>query len=306
MSKFFSNFSGILLLDKPLGITSNAALQRVKRLLKANKAGHTGNLDPLATGMLPICVGSEATKFSSYLLAADKQYEVCIQLGISTTTGDAEGEIVTRSQVKHYSPAKLLSVLQTFSGEIEQIPPMFSAIKQNGKPLYELARKGITVERSKRKVHIYDLQLLDQQAETITLSVHCSKGTYIRSLAEDIGRVLECGAYVSALRRLGVGSYSPSQMISLAELEHYIQLQPEFDLQQFILPIHSCLTHLPNVSLDDNLLFYLQRGQPIRVNAAPLQGSVKLFTLTGNFIGIGQILEDGRIAPRRLVSLISE
>lgn len=315
----FSSLSGILLLDKPVGITSNGALQQVKRLLKAKKAGHTGSLDPLASGMLPICVGGEATKFSSYLLDADKQYEFCVQLGICTTTGDAEGEITARNPVPEYSLEKIESVLRTFLGEIEQIPPMFSAIKQNGRPLYELARQGITVEREKRKVHIKKLQLIDKQPEQLTLAVHCSKGTYIRTLAEDIGEILGCGAYVTALRRTAVGSYLSTQMISLADLENlvqsndqaglvqssdpvnFVQSGDQATLERFILPIYSCLEHLPNLTVNDNLLFYLQRGQPVRINGSPVDGLVRLTTLSGRLLGIGEVLEDGRIGPRRLI-----
>lgn len=263
MSKTFSAISGILLLDKPIGMTSNAALQRVKHLLGVKKAGHTGSLDPLATGMLPLCL-DEGTKLSDYILGADKHYEFCIQLGLCTTTGDAEGEIIARYPIKNYRLAEINAVLQTFSGEIEQVPPMFSAIKQNGKPLYELARKGISVEREKRKVHIYDMQLLNQGDETLTLSVHCSKGTYIRTLAEDIGKALGCGAYVNRLRRTGVGNYSASQMISLADLENRIQSGDAEKVRECILPLHSCLTHLPEIVLNDNLLFYVKRGQAVR------------------------------------------
>lgn len=296
-----NSLSGILLLDKPVGITSNGALQQVKRLLKVKKAGHTGSLDPLASGMLPICLGSEATKFSSYLLDADKQYEFSIQLGVCTTTGDAEGEVIARNSVPAYSLAKIESVLKTFLGEIEQTPPMFSAIKQNGRPLYELARQGITVEREKRKVCIKKLQLIDKQAEQLTLDVRCSKGTYIRTLAEDIGAVLGCGAYVTALRRTAVGHYLSTQMISLSDLENLVESNNQAGLEHVILPIHSCLTHLPNLIVNDSLLFYLQRGQPVRIVGSPLEGLVRLTTLSGHLLGIGEVLEDGRIGPRRLV-----
>lgn len=293
--------NGILLLDKPIGITSNGALQRVKRLLGLKKAGHTGSLDPLATGMLPLCVGSEATKFSSYLLNADKRYEVWAQLGVCTTTGDAEGEVTKTQAVKNYSVKEIECVLQQFSGEIEQIPPMFSAIKQNGRPLYELARQGITVEREKRTVHIYELELLERQDDKLLLSVHCSKGTYIRTLVEDIGETLGCGAYVSDLCRTAVGNYTASEMVSLAHLEELVQAHNQVALQSFILPISTCLAHFPGVIVNERLLFYLQRGQAVRINGSPAEGFVRLLTTEGHFLGVGEAVEDGRIAPRRLV-----
>lgn len=296
-----TSFSGILLLDKPLGMTSNGALQRVKYLLKVKKAGHTGSLDPLATGMLPLCLGGEATKFSSYLLDADKKYEVCLQLGACTTTGDAEGEVTLRRPVLDYSLADINQVLAEFLGEIEQIPPMFSAIKQQGRPLYELARQGITVERAKRPVVIYSLVLLDHQSDRLTLAVHCSKGTYIRTLAEDIGNRLGCGAYVCALRRTAVGSYQTVAMISLADLEEKVATQNESGIKQSILPVHSCLLHLPRVTVNDNLLFYLNRGQPVRISGVPLQGLVRLMTVNEQLLGVGEVLEDGRVGPKRLI-----
>jgi tRNA pseudouridine55 synthase len=292
--------SGIFLLDKPYGMTSNAALQQVKRLLRVKKAGHTGSLDPLATGMLPLCL-DKATKLSSWLLNADKEYEVHAQLGVCTATGDAEGEVTQRYDIRAYTQDEIFAVLQTFRGEIEQIPPMFSALKQNGKPLYELARQGITVERSKRKVRIDRLNLIDRSEDKLLLEVACSKGTYIRTLIEDIGRALGCGAHVSVLRRTKVGSYQPEQMVTLEQLEKLHAASDMEEMRRLVLPIESCLAHLPEVKLNANLLFYVQRGQPVRIKGVPKQGWVRLFMPDGALLGVGEALEDGRIAPRRLL-----
>ena len=212
------NINGIFLLDKPAGISSNAALQHVKRLFQARKAGHTGSLDPLATGMLPICLG-QATKISGFLLEADKSYHVLIQLGVTTTTGDAEGDIVETRGVDVIGNKQIMSVLADFTGEIEQIPPMYSAVKQNGTPLYKLARQGIEVERKSRKVQIHELKLLNLSGELLEIEVRCSKGTYIRTLAEDIGAQLGCGGYVSNLRRKTVGHFEPERMMTLEMLD---------------------------------------------------------------------------------------
>src|SRR3990167_9071748 len=205
------NLSGLLVLDKPVGITSNAALQQVKALYQASKAGHTGSLDPLASGMLIICFG-EATKFSQYLLDADKTYEVHAKLGEKTTTGDAEGEIVTRQSVPTFSKNEIEKVLENFRGEIRQIPSMYSAIKYQGKPLYEYARAGIEVERQARPIFIYELVLRSIEKQECHLFVHCSKGTYIRTLIENIGDKLRCGAHVAGLRRLSIGKFGPNSM----------------------------------------------------------------------------------------------
>ena len=211
--------SGILLLDKPKGISSNQALQIAKQLFAANKVGHTGSLDPLATGLLPLCFG-EATKFSQFLLNADKTYWVSARLGVKTNTGDAEGEIIQSRPINTDALEKLEAILASFCGTISQIPPMFSALKHKGKPLYKLARQGIVIERSPRTVQIHRLQLLDRVNEnTVNLEIKCSKGTYIRTLIEDIGEALGCGAYVQELRRLGVANYLAEQMVSLEQLK---------------------------------------------------------------------------------------
>lgn len=292
---------GILLLDKPSGITSNKALQTIKRLFRARKAGHTGSLDPLANGMLPICLG-EATKFSHYLLQADKRYRVVAQLGKTTTTGDAEGEVTKHRPVADYSIDHLEKTLANFRGAIQQIPSMFSALKHQGRPLYELARQGITVERAARTVHIYELILLAHTHDTLTLEVACSKGTYIRTLVEDIGEALGCGAYVADLRRLTVSSFPEDKMIPLRTIEELArahQLVPD----DYILPIDFGLEHWPVVTLSDAALFYIKRGQAVIIPQAPASGWVRLKRANGQFLGIGEILDDGRVTPRRLLQI---
>lgn len=291
--------NGILLLDKPTGMTSNAALQKVKHLLKVKKAGHTGSLDPLASGMLPLCLG-EATKFSQFLLEADKIYQVTAKLGIKTNTGDAEGEIISQREISAITQEKLLKVMEKFRGAIEQIPSMYSALKHKGQPLYKLARQGITVERKPRTVHIHELILLSYLATNFSVYVRCSKGTYIRTLIEDIGEVLGCGAHVTELRRLMVGTYAASQMITLCELETLLQTN-QLNLDKHLLPLASTVAHWPEVRISEAAAFYLRRGQPVIVPQAPTSGWVKIILHNGNFLGVGEIMQDGRVAPRRLV-----
>jgi len=292
--------NGILLLDKPLGITSNAALQEVKRLFRAAKAGHTGNLDPLASGMLPICLG-EATKFSVYLLDADKVYIGCCKLGTRTSTADAEGEIIETRPVPALDEAQVEAVLDQFRGEIEQIPPMHSAIKQNGQPLYKLARQGIEVERKARQVTIHELKLIRLQDDELELYVHCSKGTYIRTLVEDIGEALGCGAYLSALRRTRVGPFPEEGMVTLDALRAEAEEGAE-KLDRHLLPADHALGDYPGVTLTESSLFYVRQGQAVQVSQAPTEGWVRLFDNNGGFVGVGAVLDDGRIAPKRLLS----
>ncbi len=293
--------SGIFLLDKPCHVTSNAALQIVKRLFGARKAGHTGSLDPLASGMLPICFG-EATKFSQFLLEADKSYRVTAKLGISTATGDAEGEIVAERPVGNLSQQHISDVLDGFKGEIQQVPSMYSALKYQGRPLYELARQGITVERAARPVTIHILNLISQTADTLTLDISCSKGTYIRTLVEDIGNVFGCGAHVIALRRLTTGSFNEGEMIPLTELEKMAEAKDFNLLDAHLLPIDAAVGQLPELVISEAGAYYLLRGQPIIVPRAPAKGWVRLFLSQKRFLGVGEILSDGRIAPRRLVA----
>ena len=281
--------SGILLLDKPKGISSNQALQIAKQLFAANKVGHTGSLDPLAT------------KFSQFLLNADKTYWVSARLGVKTNTGDAEGEIIQSRPINTDALEKLEAILASFCGTISQIPPMFSALKHKGKPLYKLARQGIVIERSPRTVQIHRLQLLDRVNEnTVNLEIKCSKGTYIRTLIEDIGEALGCGAYVQELRRLGVANYLAEQMVGLEQLQELSQ--PERD--QRLLSLDSLLQEWPILKISQAATYYLYRGQAILLPNLPKQGLIRLaLQESGRFIGIGEILDDGRLAPRRLVDL---
>ena len=293
------NVQGILLLDKPLGITSNAALQQVKRLFRARKAGHTGSLDPLADGLLPICFGS-ATKVSAYLLDANKQYRVKVRLGITTTTADAEGEVLETRPTEDITEQALCSVLSGFVGQIQQLPPMYSALKHKGERLYKLARQGIEVEREPRPVTIHALELLSSDLPEVELDVHCSKGTYVRTLAEDIGEALGCGAHVSALRRTGVGPFGIEGIVTMETLE--AKAEEGLDaLDQLLLPVESALADWPEVRLSGDAAYYLRMGQPVLVPKAPTEGWVRLYAGEGKFLGVGQIQDDGKVAPKRLM-----
>jgi tRNA pseudouridine55 synthase len=291
---------GILLLDKPAGLTSNAALQKVKRLYRARKAGHTGSLDPLASGLLPICLG-EATKVSGFLLDADKHYWVSCRLGVRTTTADAEGEVLARRSVEAVTEQRLLEVMAGFSGAIEQIPPMYSAVKHQGQRLYALARRGVEVEREPRRITIHAMELLDFRLPLVEIGVHCSKGTYIRTLVEDIGEALGCGAHVADLRRFGVGPYNASGMITLEALGECRAREGEAGLDGLLLPMESGLSQWPDVRLSGDAAFYLRQGQPVLVPHAPTAGLVRLYEGQRRFLGVGEILDDGRVAPRRLL-----
>ncbi len=302
------SINGILLLDKPKGMTSNQALQTAKQLFSANKAGHTGSLDPLATGLLPICFG-EATKFSQFLLNANKIYCVSARLGIKTNTGDAEGEVIESRPVSKYSADQLETILSSFRGSISQIPPMFSALKHKGQPLYKLARQGIMIERNPRTVTIHSLCLQDSNdiadknssaKSILNLEIKCSKGTYIRTLIEDIGEALGCGAYVHDLRRLGVANYLAEQMVSLEELQGLSLAECD----QKLLSLDNFLNEWPILKVSQAAAYYLYRGQAVLLPNLPKQGFVRLLLQeSGRFIGVGEILEDGRVAPRRLVDL---
>lgn len=291
--------NGILLLDKPLGISSNTALQQAKRLFAAAKAGHSGSLDPLATGLLPICFG-EATKFSQILLEADKTYQVTAKLGVTTTTADSEGKIVNEQLVPDYSDQQLEQVLQQFRGEIMQTPSMYSALKYQGQPLYKLARQGIEVTRAARKIHIYQLMLLQRTKTTIDLEVVCSKGTYIRNLVEDVGTALGCGAHVSQLRRLGAGPYQAEQMLTFEQLNEVAE-QGYGSLDKLLLPIDSALSILPKLVVSEAVAYYVCRGQAIVVPKVTATGVVRLYRNEA-FIGIGEINVDGKLTPQRLLN----
>jgi tRNA pseudouridine55 synthase len=294
---------GILVLDKPLGLSSNQALQTAKRLYFASKAGHTGSLDPLASGVLPLCFG-EATKFSQYLLDADKAYRSTFVLGVATATGDAEGEVLATADASDVTEADVLRALASFRGEIEQVPSMFSAIKRDGKPLYKLARAGLEVEREARKVVIKQLELeafrKGDKAE-IDIYLECSKGTYVRSIAEDLGRELGCGGHVSALRRTRAGPFTIEDSVSLATLEALKRNEQVAQMDALLLPADTALGGLPLVKLTKSGGVYLRQGQPVQVPNAPCDGMVRVALETGEFLGIGEILDDGRVAPRRLI-----
>lgn len=292
------NVNGVLLLDKPVGMSSNMALQIAKRLFNANKAGHTGSLDPLASGLLPVCFG-EATKASGFLLDADKRYRVRCKLGEKTSTGDAEGEVIERRPVEAIDIARLEQVFARFRGEVEQIPPMHSAVKHQGQRLYKLARQGVEVEREPRTIIIHALTLLGVDLPYFDIDVHCSKGTYVRTLAEDIGEALGCGAHVTELRRLGVGPYDGAGMVDLDTLKAESADLAALDAR--LLPIESALAQWPDVRLSPDAAFYLRQGQPVVVPRAPTSGWVRLYAPDERFLGMGQVLDDGRVAPKRLM-----
>ena len=287
-------------MDKPAGISSNDVVQQAKRLFGAQKVGHTGSLDPLATGVLPLCFG-EATKFSQYLLDANKTYWTRIRLGVSTETGDADGEVIAQVDATAITKTQVSDALETFVGEIEQIPSMYSALKHQGQPLYKLARQGIEVERASRTVTIYSAELLQFAEAYIELRVHCSKGTYIRSLAEDLGAALGCGGHVSALRRLAAGPYAEAQAVTLEQVSEIGDPQ---EMDALLLPIASAVGTWPSVRLHEDTAHYVRQGQPVQVAHAPIDGWVQIFESAeeDRFLGVGEVLTDGRIAPRRLVA----
>lgn len=295
---------GVLVVDKPAGITSNGCLQRAKNALYAAKAGHTGSLDPLATGVLPLCFG-EATKLSRFLLDADKSYTSTFVLGVTTNTGDADGEQLSVDDASALTRAQVERALEQFRGEIEQIPSMYSAIKHQGKPLYKLAREGIEVERKPRRVTIHTLELLDFQPgrqARLDVSVSCSKGTYVRSLAEDLGQVLGCGAHVSALRRTGSGPFGLDQCVSLETIEALAEAREFDELNGLLLPVDSVLVDMPTVVLPQDSGYYIRQGQPVLAPNMPTAGFVRIVEDNGEFLGVGEIIDDGRLAPRRLMA----
>jgi len=294
---------GILVLDKPVGLSSNQALQQAKRLYAAAKAGHTGSLDPLATGVLPLCFG-EATKFSQFLLDADKAYESTFVLGVATATGDADGDQLSAADASGLTAAAVETALARFRGEIEQVPSMYSAIKQGGQPLYKLAREGREVERQARSVVIHRLELREfrpgARAEA-EVCLECSKGTYVRTIAEDLGRLLGCGAHVARLRRTKAGPFGIADSVSLDALEALKGDNRLAEMDALLLPAEAALNGLPVVRLSESGGFYLRQGQPVQVPRAPRDGMVRVVLESGEFLGVGEILDDGRVAPRRLI-----
>jgi tRNA pseudouridine55 synthase len=297
----FEKINGILLLDKPLEVTSNGVLQRVKWLFEAKKAGHTGSLDPLASGMLPICFG-EATKLCQFLLDSDKHYRVTAQLGVRTTTGDAEGEVIATNAVTGITPERIEAMFQKFTGPLEQIPPMYSAVKFQGQPLYKLARQGIEIERKPRSIQIHALTLLTNDATTFEFDVHCTKGTYVRTLVDDIGLALGCGAHVAALRRTAVTPYQGAVMHTFTELEEIKATQGLGALRQLLLPLETSVQSLPSIQLSTAAAFYLRMGQPVMASTMKANGLIRIFSDSGEFMGIGEMLDDGRITPKRLLA----
>lgn len=284
---------GVLLLDKPQGLSSNTALQIARRLLNAEKAGHTGTLDPMATGLLPLCFG-EATKFSSELLDADKAYEATLKLGMTTTTADAEGEVLQTREVA-VTQAMLEAALAKFTGPIAQVPPMYSALKRDGKPLYEYARAGVELEREARNVVIHKLELLDWQGDEVRIAVDCSKGTYIRTLAEDIGEVLGCGAHLIALRRTRIATLGLAATVTLEQLEHAV------DRDALLAATESLLGDLPAAHLDAAASDRLLHGQPVSI-AGMSAPRYRAYAHDGRFIGLCQLDSQGRLAPKRLIA----
>lgn len=288
---------GVLLLDKPQGMSSNQALQAAKRLFNASKAGHTGSLDPLATGLLPLCLG-EATKVSSFLLEADKRYRARCRLGVRTDSGDAEGQVIAEAPVPTDIDSEAIeSALQPLRGDIEQIPPMYSALKHQGKRLYELARQGIEVERKPRRVRIARYELIERAGDELEFEIECSSGTYVRTLIDDLGQALGCGAHVILLRRLGVEPFDDPDMHTLTELESMTSEERDATL----IPVDAALTRWPAVELAAETARFVVQGQAVWVPNAPVSGHVRLYG-PDDFIGIGEILDDGRVAPRRLMS----
>jgi tRNA pseudouridine55 synthase len=288
---------GVLLFDKPLELSSNTAMQKVRRLYRAEKAGHTGTLDPLATGLLPVCFG-EATKFTHSLLDADKGYRATVRLGQRTTTGDAEGEVVETRPVA-VDEVQVRAVMQRFTGDIEQVPPMHSALKHQGKPLYEYIRKGETVAREARPVTIHELTLENLQGEVLEFSVLCSKGTYVRTLAEDIGEALGCGGHLTALRRTRIGPFGLEGAYTLQQVE---AMEPGAR-DALLLPLDTLVSGLPRLEVDAIQAERLAKGQRLAWHEGVPDGKCRLYA-EGSFIGLGE-LERGRLSPSRLLSTVA-
>ncbi|MDM1329610.1 tRNA pseudouridine(55) synthase TruB [Acinetobacter indicus] len=290
------HISGVFLLNKPLGISSNAALQKVRWLFRAQKAGHTGALDPLASGLLPICLG-EATKFSHFLLDSTKRYQTTIQLGHSTTTGDVEGEVLLEKAVPELSEEKILAVLQQFTGDIQQVPPMYSALKKEGRPLYELARKGIEIERDARPISIYALELLGFTDNSITLDVTCSKGTYIRVLGEDIAKALGSYGHLTYLHRIQTGHFDliPSYTLD------YLESLSEAEREALLLPVYAPIEHFPQVQVPEGRAEYFCRGMESNIDHA---AATQVLVFEGEkCLGLAEITDKKRLVPKRVLNL---
>jgi tRNA pseudouridine55 synthase len=294
----WQDVDGLLVLDKPLGISSNRALQTARRIYRARKAGHAGTLDPLATGLLLVCFG-RATRVASYLLNLDKVYRARLKLGVTTTTADAEGEVLERRPVPALESTQLHAVLARFEGEIDQLPPMYSALKQQGQPLYKLARKGVKVERKPRRLKVYRLQLMAVEDDTLEIEVHCSKGLYVRTLAEDIGASLGCGAHLSALRRLAAGPYGVSPpMVGLEELS---RLGPEA-LPSQLMPVDRALGEFPSLALAGDEARAFCQGQSIQADSHPCGQILRCYGPDVEFLGLGEMQSGGRLAPKMVLA----
>ncbi|MDH3761962.1 MAG: tRNA pseudouridine(55) synthase TruB [Gammaproteobacteria bacterium] len=298
-SRDYRDIDGILILDKPIGVSSNHALQQLRRLFRARKAGHCGSLDPLATGVLPICLG-QATKFSSYLLGAHKTYRATCRLGQTTTTGDAEGEVVERRPVAVDSQ-RLSQVLPQFIGKIEQVPPMYSALKHQGKRLYQLAREGRQVERLPRQVEIFELELLSLDSDKLEIEVRCSKGTYIRTLAEDIGNALGCGAHLIALRRIAVDTLTEQDSFSFEKLQQ-IASEDATTIDELLLPVTVALDAFIELQLDADASIDICHGKRVKLADSPAPGLYRLVSAEGVFIGLGEVRPDAELVPKRLMN----
>ena len=295
----YRDVDGILILDKPLGLSSNQALQQVRKLYRARKAGHCGSLDPLATGVLPICLG-EATKFSSFLLGANKTYRACCRLGQTTTTGDAEGEVLETRPVK-VDEVQIRQTLERFVGEIEQIPPMYSALKHEGQRLYQLARKGKQVERKPRQVKIDEITLQAVTGDSFTFEVSCSKGTYVRTLAEDIGAALGCGAHLTALHRSAVAHFSEQDAVTMERLQQLGQ-QGMDRIEGLLLPVTATLAQFPELKLDDATRVDICHGKRFQSGQDRAPGLYRLVSFDGDFIGLGEVDPEGELKAKRLMN----
>lgn len=298
-SRNYRDIDGILILDKPTGLSSNRALQRVRAIFQARKAGHCGSLDPLATGVLPICLG-QATKFSDYLLGANKTYRAVCRLGQVTTTGDTEGEIIDQCPVDT-DRRQIESILTQFRGPIEQIPPMYSALKHQGRRLYQLAREGIQVERQPRQVDIRELKLLKFEDPHLEIEVCCSKGTYIRTLAEDIGAALGCGAHISELRRIAVDRLDQEDALTLETIQQRAELGLE-SLNNLLLPVSSALMQFPELVLNVSESEDLSHGKRVNLESPMAPGLYRLRSSEGCFVGLGEVFPDAELAPKRLMN----
>lgn len=287
---------GVLLLDKPAGLTSNTALQKARRLFHAAKAGHTGTLDPFATGLLPLCLG-EATKFSQFLLEADKIYLAEVKLGVRTSSGDLDGDVIAEAPVR-VDEARLRSALALFLGEIEQVPPMHSALKHQGRPLYEYARQGVDIERKARRVVVHALELVSFMGQSCVLRVHCGKGFYVRALADDLGQVLGCGAHLAALRRLGVGRFSVEDATTLEVLADMDEAARDARLA----PADALIAELPALDLDVDAEWQITHGQALWRARLTVGELYRLYGAQGGFLGVAEVNRDGKLAPKRLVA----